>query len=124
MGKYNLGVATTKISNRMSKDSLYINTDKFIEIQDDINNQLDIIKSSLTSISSIMNTIVKNSIVSGTKADNFRGWAKKCTSQAKTAAERKDLLLEKYSSDVKKYTMNLLDSRIAELENQISSLDE
>ena len=124
MGKYSLGTATTKIDSKMNKDSLYINTDKFVDIQVDMNKQLEIIKSSLISISSLMNNIVKNSVVSGSYAEAFRGWAKKCSSQAKTVDERKDLLIKKYSSDVKKYTMNLLDSRIAELENQISSMSE
>ncbi len=124
MGKYNLGTATTKIDNKMNKSSLYINTDKFIGIQEDMNNQLDNIRTSLISISSLMNNAVKNSVVSGSYADAFRGWAKKCSSQAKSVSERKKLLIEKYSSDIKKYTMDLLDSRIAELESQISSLSE
>lgn len=123
MGKYNLGSATTKINKNMSKKEIYISTDDIADIQEDIKLQFDNIKSSLNTINLLMNTAVKNSLVSGSYAEAFKGWAKKCSSQAITALERKNSMLEKYSSDAKKYAMSLLDARIKELENQISIME-
>lgn len=123
MGKYNLGSATTNINGNMSKKEIYINSDEIGDICDDIKLQFDNIKSSLNTINLLLNTAVKNSVVSGSYADSFKGWAKKCSSQAITALERKKSLSDKYSSDAKKYAMSLLDARIAELENQISVME-
>lgn len=124
MGKFNLGEATTLIGDKMSDVELYVDSTSARVLQEDIERQLDIIHSSLNSINTLMNQVVAGCAVDGSYADAFKGWAKKCSSQAITAKEKNDAFKYKYSNDVKQYTMDLLDSRIAELENQIASIDE
>ena len=122
MGKYNLGEATTLISDKMSDIELYVDSASARVLQEDIERQLDLIQSSLSTINTLMNQAVAGGAVDGSYAEAFKGWAKKCSSQAITAKEKNDAFKYKYSNDVKQYTMNLLDSRIAELENQIASI--
>ena len=92
--------------------------------QNDVLLQDKYIQASLNCINTLMNQAVAGGAVSGSYADAFKGWAKKCSSQAITANDKIESLRNKYSADVKQYTMNLLDSRIAELEEQISSISE
>lgn len=124
MGKFNLGEATTLINENMSDVELYVDSASARVLQDDIEKQLNSIQSSLNAINTLMNQAVAGGAVEGSYAEAFKGWAKKCSSQAVTAKEKEDAFKYKYSNDVKQYTMNLLDSRIAELENQIASITE
>lgn len=124
MGKFNLGEATTLINENMSDVELYVDSTSARVLQDDIEKQLNSIQSSLNAINTLMNQAVAGGAVEGSYAEAFKGWAKKCSSQAVTAKEKEDAFKYKYSNDVKQYTMNLLDSRIAELENQIASITE
>ena len=122
MGKFNLGEATTLINENMSDVELYVDSASARVLQEDIERQLELIQGSLNSINTLMNQAVAGGAVEGSYADAFKGWAKKCSSQAITAKEKEDSFKIKYSTDVKQYTMDLLDSRIAELENQIASI--
>ena len=124
MGKYNLGEATTLLNNNMDENKLFVDSSLSRPLIDDIETQLDNIQASLNCINTLMNQAVAGGAVSGSYADAFKGWAKKCSSQAITANDKIESLRNKYSADVKQYTMNLLDSRIAELEEQISSISE
>ena len=124
MGKFNLGEATTLINDNMSDVELYVDSASARVLQEDIEKQLNSIQSSLNTINTLMNQAVAGGAVEGSYAEAFKGWAKKCSSQAVTAKEKEDAFKYKYSNDVKQYTMNLLDSRIAELENQIASITE
>lgn len=124
MGKYNLGEATTQLNINMSDSELYVDSAAARSLQDDIERQLELIQSSLNKINTLMNQAVAGKAVLGSYAEAFKGWSKKCSSQAITAKEKLDAFKYKYSNDVKQYTMDLLDSRIAELENQIASIEE
>lgn len=124
MGKYNLGEATTQLNINMSDSELYVDSAAARSLQDDIERQLECIQKSLNKINTLMNQAVAGEAVLGSYADAFKGWSNKCSSQSITAKEKLDSFKYKYSNDVKQYTMDLLDSRIAELENQIASIDE
>ena len=122
MGKFSLGEATTLINDKMSDVELYVDSASARVLQEDIERQLDLIQGSLNAINTLMNQAVAGGAVGGSYAEAFKGWAKKCSSQSITAKEKSDAFKYKYSNDVKQYTMNLLDSRIAELESQIASI--
>ena len=123
MGKFNLGEATTLINDNMSDVELYVDSTSARALQEDIDRQLDYIHDSLNSINTLMNQAVAGGAVDGSYAEAFKGGAKKCSSQAITAKEKRDAFRYKFSNDVRQYTMNLLDSRIAELEDQIASIE-
>ena len=123
MGKFNLGEATTLINDNMSDVELYVDSTSARALQEDIDRQLDYIHDSLNSINTLMNQAVAGGAVDGSYAEAFKGWAKKCSSQAITAKEKRDAFRYTFSNDVRQYTMNLLDSRIAELEDQIASIE-
>lgn len=122
MGKYNLGKSTTSVSPLLSKTNLYVNESRANSIVKDINNQLDDMRNSLLNINIILNKSVKGKYVKGSRANSFKGWAKKCKSQADNSLKIKDKLNTKYEEDVRKYPIKLLDERIAELEKKIADL--
>lgn len=122
MGKYSLGKATTKINSKMSKDSLNLDESKATPLKNSMMKQFDTIQKSLTNINSYMNKAVSKKVVTGSYANAFKGWAKKCNSQSAAAKKRRTALNTKYSEDVRNYTVKLLDQRIAELEAKINAL--
>jgi hypothetical protein len=124
MGKYSLGTATTKLNSNMSTDQLNLNTTKANPLEQDMEKQFDSIKSCLSNINTLLNKAVNKKVVKGSYATAFKGWARKCNSQATAAGNRKSALSTKYTEDVKNYTIKLLDSRIAALENKINSMSE
>lgn len=122
MGKYSLGKATTKISSKMNKNELNLNQDKATPIKMSMMKQFDTIQKSLSNINSCLNKAVSKKVVKGNYATQFKGWAKKCNSQAAAAKKKRTNLNSKYNEDVKNYTIKLLDTRITELEAKIKAL--
>jgi len=122
MAKYSLGTATTKISSKVSKDTLYLNSSKANSIVSDMKTQFETISSSLSNINSLMNKAVNKKVVTGDYATAFKGWAKKAKSQATAATKRKSTLSSKYTEDTKNYTIKLLSDRISALESKIAKM--
>lgn len=119
MGKYNLGAATTKSLEKVVNEGIYVNEAKADIIIKDINKQLDNISESLHKINNLLNRTTTLELVKGTRAKAFKGWAKKCKSQADNALKIKEKLDIKYKLDVRDYPIKLLDERIAEIEKKI-----
>ena len=69
-----------------------------------------------------LNKAVSKKVVKGSYADAFKGWGKKCKSQATAATQRKTTLSNKYNEDVKNFTIKLLSDRISRLESLIASM--
>lgn len=122
MGKFNLGVASTELSNTINRDRLYMNEAKAKPLKDDIEKQLEVIRVSLSNINALLNKTVSNEVVKGSRAETFKGWAKKAKSQAAAVEKIKTLLIEKYAEDARNYPIQLLDNRIAELEKKLSEI--
>ena len=122
MGKYNLGVVSTEISSDFDKSRLYINDVKVKSIEKDMEKQIDVIRSSFYSINNLLNRAVNQKVVSGSRVDVFKGWAKKSKAQAISAEKLKSQLTDAYSSDLRDYPMMLLNERIAELEKKIANI--
>ena len=123
MGKYSLGKGTVSINPKMSKDNLNLKASKANPLKNDMDKQLEQIKTSLNAIGNYMNTAAKKGVVKGTYADAFKGWAKKSKEQAAAAGRRKSTLSTKYSEATKEYTIKLLSDRIAQLEAKINSMN-
>lgn len=123
MGKYDLGVSNSKISENIKKDKLYVNEEKAKVVVDDINHQLNEVKAALSSLYSVLNKSVSSGVVSGTRKEVFRGWAKKCKSQVLSTERMKNKLFDQFYADVNNYPIKLLDSRIIELEKKIASMN-
>ncbi len=124
MGKFNLGNSVTKISNNIDKNSLYLNQDKMQEIVDDMEKQFDELRDSLFNINTLLNKCVSRKIVSGNAVLVFKGWARKCNSQALASENRKNSLLNKYKEDINKYKIQQLEARIEALEEKLLSVKE
>ncbi len=122
MGKYNLGPVSTEVNHSINKNSLFVNEAKANPVEKDMEEQLEIIRCSFIKIQELLNRTVNLGLVKGTRAEVFRGWAKKAKSQAMSAEKLRNTLTEKYAEDVKNYPIQMLDNRIAELERKISSL--
>jgi len=122
MGKYNLGPVSTEVNHSINKNSLFVNEAKANPVEKDMEEQLEIIRCSFIKIQELLNRTVNLGLVKGTRAEVFRGWAKKAKSQATSAEKLRNTLVEKYAEDVKNYPIQMLDNRIAELERKISSL--
>lgn len=122
MGKYNLGIASSALRNEVDKKNLYVNDAKAKNIEKDMEKQLDVIRTSLFNIHTLLNQAVNKKYVVGSRAQVFRGWAKKSKSQSLSAKRLMESLNDKYFDDVKNYPIKLLDDRIAELEKRIASM--
>ena len=122
MGKYNLGVASTELNNTVNSNRLYMNEAKAKPLAADIEKQLEVIRVSLSNINALLNKSVSSEVVKGSRAETFKGWAKKAKSQATAVEKIKKLLSEKYAEDAKNYPIQLLDDRIAELEKKLSEI--
>ena len=122
MGKYNLGKAFTSVSPLLSKNNLYVNESRANIIVKDIDKELDNMRNALLNINIILNKTVKDKYVKGNRASSFKGWAKKCKSQADNTLNIRYKLALKYNEDVRKYPIKLLDERIAELEKKIADM--
>lgn len=123
MGKFDLGVSSTKLVKDIDKNKLYVNIKKTDRIIDDMDKQLSVIRVSLSNISMLLHKCVKDGYVKGSRADTFRGWARKAKSQSNSVNKFNSMLDEKYSSDVYNYPIHLLDLRIEELEKKIAQLE-
>jgi len=123
MGKFNLGNPTTKISDNVNKNSLYLDEDKMDALVKDMEEQFNLLRDSLFNINTLLNKAVARKVVSGNSADIFKGWSRKCNSQAVAAENRKQMLLTKYNDDVKNYKISLLEKRIEALEEKLSALE-
>lgn len=122
MAKYSLGTATTKISPNVKRDELNLVPSKANSLKADMIKQLDTITNSLKNINTLMNKAVNKKVVRGSYATAFKGWAKKCKSQATAAAKRKNTLNAKYEEDVKNFTIKVLEDRISALEQKINKM--
>jgi ribosomal protein S13 len=122
MAKYSLGTATTKIDAKMQKGEVYLDQAKATALKNDMVKQFENITASLNQIQTDLNKAVSKKVVKGSYADAFKGWGKKCKSQATAATKRKTTLSNKYNEDVKNFTIKLLSDRISRLESLISSM--
>lgn len=123
MGRFNLGDATTKVNSKINDGDLYLDYSNAKFLFNDILLQYDYIYSSLTSLNILLNKAVNLNYVNGNSIDIFKGWSKKCSSQANSTIQRKESLIEKFTNDEKLFSLNVLDSQIESIEKQISSLE-
>ena len=121
VSKYSLGNHSIEVTN-VDRDNLYVNDSKVKGIEKDMQKQLEIIRSSLLNISSLLNRCVNLKVVKGNRVDIYKGWARKAKTQGLAAEKLKANLSEKYSEDLKNYPLKLLDDRIAELERKIANM--
>ena len=123
MGKFDLGVSSTKLSKDIDRNTLFVDERKTKKIVDDMEKQLDIIRISFSNISMLLHKSIKCGVVKGSRADTFRGWARKAKSQSNSVSKLNSMLDENYSNDIRSYPIQLLDMRIAELEKKIAKLE-
>lgn len=121
MSKFDLGKGTTTIFN-IEKGNLYINGTKFKNIDKNLEKDLDVMRSSLMNISSLLNRVVKMDCVKGKRVDIYKGWAKVSKSQALAAEKLKFSYNEKYKEDLQNYILKILDDRISDIEKRIDAL--
>ena len=124
MGKFNLGNSVTKISDNMDVNNLYLDNENMKLIVEDMENQFNILRDSLFNINTLLNKAIARKIVRGKSADVFKGWARKCNSQAEAAESRKNSLLDKYNDDIKNYKILQLEKRLEALEEKLSIVKE
>lgn len=122
MARYSLGTAKTKIDAKMSKGEVYLDENKATPIKEDMVKQFEVITKALNQIKTDLNKAVSKKVVKGSYAEAFKGWAKKCGSQASAATKRKTTLSTKYNEDVKNFAMRLLNDRITALEKIINQM--
>ena len=122
MGKFNLGNSVTKISDNINRESLYLDFNRMQPIVVEMEKQFDEIRDSLFNINTLLNKAVARKMVRGKSVDIFKGWARKCNSQAASAENRKLSLLSKYNDDKKNYKIKQLEERIDALEKKLFSI--
>lgn len=122
MAKYSLGTATTRIKSTVSKDELHLNSVKANPIEVDMEKQFDVIITSLENLHGYMTKAANKGVVTGDYANAFKGWGKKCKSQASSAKKWKSSLKARYDADTQAYTLKLFDERISELEARIAQM--
>ena len=122
MGKFNLGNPVTKISDNIDRESLYLDVNSMQPMVEEMEKQFDEIRDSLFNINTLLNKAVARKMVKGKSADIFKGWARKCNSQAVSAENRKLSLLSKYNDDKKNCKIKQLEERIDALEKKLFSI--
>lgn len=122
MGKFNLGDAVTKISSNVDKDNLYLDNGVMEGLVADMEQQFNILRDSLYNINTLLNKAVARKLVRGKSAEVFKGWARKCNSQAMSTEKRKNSLIQKYNDDRKNYKIQQLEKRIVALEEKMLSI--
>ena len=123
MGKFSLGESKTVVNELLKNNDLFVDEIKCDPIINDMSKDLDVMKNSLIRIQNLLNQCVTSGVVKNSRADNFKGWAKKAKSQSSSCEKLKSGLLSKYADDLDKYPLKLLDDRIKELELKISELE-
>ena len=121
MSKYDLASSSINISD-IDREHIFINDKKVKNIEKDMEKQLDVVRSSLLNINSLLNRCVNLKIVKGSRIDVYKGWARKAKTQRHSAEKAKVSLSEQYSADLINYPIKLLDERINELEKKIADL--
>ena len=122
MGKYNLGKSTSKVLSTVSSEGIYLNEAKSDKIVKNSLKELDNISDSLSKVNIILNKAAGLGILSNSRSNTFKDWAKKSKEQANNALKVREKLDNNYSMDVKNYPIKLLDDRIAELERKIADM--
>lgn len=122
MGKYNLGKSTSKVLSTVSSEGIYLNEAKSDKIVKNSLKELDNISDSLSKVNIILNKAAGLGILSNSRSNTFKAWAKKSKEQANNALKVREKLDNNYSMDVKNYPIKLLDDRIAELERKIADM--
>ena len=122
MGKFDLAVSSEKEIN-IDKNKFYVNSEKANLIQKDMQDQFNLIQSSLINISMLLNRAVKNKYVKGTRIGIYKGWAKRAKGQANAINKLKSDVLKNYSKDLKTFSINNIDLEISELEKVINSIE-
>ena len=115
MAKYNLGVSSRNVKG-IDKDNLYINDVAFREIEQDIEMQFDIIRTSLINLNSLLNQSINLNLVKGSRLVVFKGWSRKTKAQALSAVKIKNLLVNNYKKDLRAYALSIINSHIEKLE--------
>ena len=123
MGKFNLGESNTYVNEIIKKNGLFVDEAKCAPIVNGLVKDLDSMRDSLIKIQHLLNKCVTSGLVKNSKADTFKGWAKKAKSQSSSCEKIKSLLISKYNDDLEKYPIKLLDDRIRELEEKIKEME-
>ena len=122
MGKFDLAVSSEKKVN-IDKNKFYVNSEKANLLQKEMQDQFNLIHSSLINISMLLNKVVKNRYVRGSRAGIYKGWAKRAKGQANAINKLKLDVLKNYSMDLKTFSINNIDLEISELEKIINSIE-
>lgn len=123
MGKFSLGNPSVEVHGIQS-DNLYLNDDVAKKIERDMQRQLEIMRTSLVKINSILNQTINQKYVKNTRIDIFRGWSRVTKSQAEVISKLKSNLTNCYSDDLKTYSIKLLDDRITAIEKKLAAIEE
>ena len=121
MGKFDLVVSSEKEVD-IDKNEFYLNVEKTAPIQENIQEQLGKMYSSLANINVLLNKVVKSKIVKGTRAGIYKGWAKRTKGQVVAISKLKEEFAKNYAADLKAFSINAIDLRISELEKKIEAI--
>ena len=120
MSKFDLK-SNSSVKN-IEKGNLYINSSKLKTIHKNIEKELDVVRSSLMNVNTLLNKVVKMDCIGGKRTEIFKGWAKVSKTQALAALKLKEQYNEKYKDDLQSYILKVLDERITDIEKRIDAL--
>ena len=108
-------------NGELSKSKLYIDLDNTLKTRKDIIKQFNSINKSLSKISGILNKMLYKKVI---KKDSKKvaELSNKCSLLAEESLKLMNDFDYKFDSDMKDYSIKILDSRISDLENKLSKL--
>lgn len=121
MGKFDLAVSSEKKID-IDKKEFYVDSLHASPIHKNMQEQFAIIYSSLNNISMLLNKAVKKKYVKGTRIGIYKGWARRTKGQAASINKLKHEIIKNYLEDLKSFSINDFDLKIAELEEKINSI--
>jgi hypothetical protein len=123
MKKYNLGKKEVVVSDKLSKNELYVDEKRAVKIEASIEKNLELISDSMLNIEKLLSKTLNTAKVSSSRVKIFKLWARKCKSQANSAETIKNKINESFNLDLRFYPIKLLDDRINELSEKIALLE-
>lgn len=121
MGKFDLGVSTTKVTG-IDPNNMLVNDSEIKNCEKNIEKQLDDIRLSLINISNLLNQSVNKKYVKGSRIQIFKGWARKAKAQSLASEKLKKEFADNYKNDLQDYTLLILDNHINDLKQEINSI--
>ena len=108
----------------MSKEKLYLDLENTLKTRKDVVKQFNSISKSLSKISGILNKMTYKKIIKKDNSKFVTDLSSKCSSKSELALELMKDFDYKFDSDMKDYSISLLDERISDLEMKLSKIIE